>query len=135
MLLLSNLPREPHVSLQLSSETAELRAWAHSSRSGRSGPAAAEWDEREETLWPLPQEAAKTGLYSLDFFATSGWSPSAAVQLGGLSTNPGDSVARRRGTRGSGQPTAGRGRDQGTDAGERLGPDPVVHPDAAFLTV
>lgn len=33
-------------------------------------PAGAEWDEREETPWPVIQEAAKIGLYSLDFFAT-----------------------------------------------------------------
>jgi len=33
-------------------------------------PAAAEWDEREQTPWPILQEAAKIGLYSLDFFAT-----------------------------------------------------------------
>ena len=33
-------------------------------------PAAAEWDEREEFPWPVLEEAAKIGLYSLDFFAT-----------------------------------------------------------------
>ena len=32
-------------------------------------PAAAEWDEREETPWPVLEEAAKIGLYSLDFYA------------------------------------------------------------------
>jgi alkylation response protein AidB-like acyl-CoA dehydrogenase len=32
-------------------------------------PAAAEWDEREETPWPILEEAAKIGLYSLDFYA------------------------------------------------------------------
>ena len=29
-------------------------------------PAAAEWDEREETPWPVIQEAAKIGLYSFE---------------------------------------------------------------------
>ena len=29
-------------------------------------PAAAEWDEREETPWPIIEEAAKIGLYSLE---------------------------------------------------------------------
>jgi alkylation response protein AidB-like acyl-CoA dehydrogenase len=33
-------------------------------------PAAAEYDEREDFPWPVLQEAAKIGLYSLDFFAT-----------------------------------------------------------------
>ena len=32
-------------------------------------PAAADWDEREETPWPILEEASKIGLYSLDFFA------------------------------------------------------------------
>ena len=33
-------------------------------------PAAAEWDEKEEFPWPVLEEAAKVGIYSLDFFAT-----------------------------------------------------------------
>jgi alkylation response protein AidB-like acyl-CoA dehydrogenase len=33
-------------------------------------PAAQEWDEREETPWPIIQEAAKIGLYSFDFIAS-----------------------------------------------------------------
>jgi alkylation response protein AidB-like acyl-CoA dehydrogenase len=33
-------------------------------------PAAPEWDEKEEFPWPVLEEAAKIGLYSLDFFAT-----------------------------------------------------------------
>ena len=33
-------------------------------------PAAHEYDEREDFPWPVLQEAAKIGLYSLDFFAT-----------------------------------------------------------------
>jgi alkylation response protein AidB-like acyl-CoA dehydrogenase len=38
-------------------------------------PAAAEWDEREETPWPIIEQAAKIGLYSLDFFATQWMDP------------------------------------------------------------
>ncbi len=34
-------------------------------------PAAQEWDEREETPWPVIEEAAKAGLYSLEFIANS----------------------------------------------------------------
>src|SRR5271156_3871741 len=37
--------------------------------SGSMSDAAAEWDEREQTPWPILQEAATIGLYSLDFFA------------------------------------------------------------------
>src|SRR5205807_8831188 len=39
-------------------------------------PAAAEWDEREETPWPVLEEAAKIGLYSLDFYAQQYLEPS-----------------------------------------------------------
>ncbi|WP_181642140.1 acyl-CoA dehydrogenase family protein, partial [Nocardioides massiliensis] len=33
-------------------------------------PAASEWDEREDFPWPVVEEAAKAGIYSVDFFAT-----------------------------------------------------------------
>ena len=33
------------------------------------GPPRPEWDEREETPWPIIEEAAKIGLYSMDFIA------------------------------------------------------------------
>jgi hypothetical protein len=39
-------------------------------------PAAPEWDEREETPWPVLEEAAKIGLYSLDFFGRQWLEPS-----------------------------------------------------------
>ena len=35
-------------------------------------PAASEWDEREETPWPIIQEAANIGLYSLEGSRSSG---------------------------------------------------------------
>jgi alkylation response protein AidB-like acyl-CoA dehydrogenase len=34
-------------------------------------PVAHEWDEREETPWPVIEEAAKVGIYSMDFFASA----------------------------------------------------------------
>jgi alkylation response protein AidB-like acyl-CoA dehydrogenase len=34
-------------------------------------PAGHEWDEREETPWPIIEEAARVGLYSLDFVASA----------------------------------------------------------------
>ena len=38
-------------------------------RRGCRAPAAAEWDEREETPWPVIQEAAKIGLYRFEALA------------------------------------------------------------------
>src|SRR6201996_8429462 len=57
-------------SLELSSDLREMRAWVHECAASVIRPAAAEWDEREQTPWPILQEAAKIGLYSLDFLAT-----------------------------------------------------------------
>jgi alkylation response protein AidB-like acyl-CoA dehydrogenase len=56
-------------SLHLSEEQRDLREWVHGFARDVVRPAAAEWDEREETPWPLIQEAAKVGLYSFDFLA------------------------------------------------------------------
>ncbi|MEO3794638.1 acyl-CoA dehydrogenase family protein [Nonomuraea sp. B10E15] len=53
-----------------SDDVAEVRDWVHAFARDVIRPAGAEWDEREETPWPVIQEAAKIGLYSLDFFAT-----------------------------------------------------------------
>jgi alkylation response protein AidB-like acyl-CoA dehydrogenase len=46
----------------------EMRDWVHGFAVNVIRPAAAEWDEREETPWPILEEAAKIGLYSLEFF-------------------------------------------------------------------
>jgi len=46
-----------------------MRGWVHDFAAGVIRPAGSEWDEREETPWPILEEAAKIGLYSLDFFA------------------------------------------------------------------
>jgi alkylation response protein AidB-like acyl-CoA dehydrogenase len=56
-------------SLELSSDLREMRDWVHEFAAGVIRPAAAEWDEREQTPWPILQQAAKVGLYSLDFLA------------------------------------------------------------------
>ncbi|MEV0387212.1 acyl-CoA dehydrogenase family protein [Nonomuraea sp. NPDC050643] len=55
---------------ELSADVVEVRDWVHAFARDVIRPAGAEWDEREETPWPVIQEAAKIGLYSLDFFAT-----------------------------------------------------------------
>ncbi|MFG1944188.1 acyl-CoA dehydrogenase family protein [Nonomuraea sp. NPDC048826] len=57
-------------SLDLNEDVIEVRDWVHAFARDVIRPAGAEWDEREETPWPVIQEAAKIGLYSLDFFAT-----------------------------------------------------------------
>ena len=59
----------PGFSLELSSDVREMRDWVHEFAASVIRPAAAEWDEREETPWPVLEEAAKIGLYSLDFYA------------------------------------------------------------------
>ena len=56
-------------SLELSDDLVEMRDWLHEFAASVIRPAAAEWDEREETPWPVLEEAAKIGLYSLDFYA------------------------------------------------------------------
>ena len=62
-------------SLQLSDDVIEVRDWVHQFAAEVIRPAAAEWDEREETPWPVIQEAAKVGLYSADFFAQQAAEP------------------------------------------------------------
>jgi acyl-CoA dehydrogenase len=54
--------------LDLSDDVREMRDWVHEFARNVMRPAAAEWDEREETPWPVLEEASKIGLYSLDFF-------------------------------------------------------------------
>ena len=56
-------------SLDLSDEVLHVRDWVHEFAADVVRPAAAEWDEREETPWPLIQEAAKVGLYTPELFA------------------------------------------------------------------
>jgi alkylation response protein AidB-like acyl-CoA dehydrogenase len=53
-------------SMELNEDQLELRDWVHDFAENVVRPAAHEWDEREETPWPIIQEAAKVGLYGLD---------------------------------------------------------------------
>jgi alkylation response protein AidB-like acyl-CoA dehydrogenase len=57
-------------SLTLGEDLIQMRDWVHGFAGSVIRPAAAEWDEREQTPWPVLEEAAKIGLYSLDFYAT-----------------------------------------------------------------
>jgi hypothetical protein len=63
-------------SLDLSADIREMQGWLHDFAADVIRPAGAEWDEREETPWPVLEEAAKIGLYSLDFFAAQWFEPS-----------------------------------------------------------
>jgi alkylation response protein AidB-like acyl-CoA dehydrogenase len=63
-------------SLELSQDLREMRDWIHEFAETVIRPAGSEWDEREETPWPILQQASKTGLYSLDFFAQQWLEPS-----------------------------------------------------------
>ena len=56
-------------SMELSQDQRDVRDWVHGFAQDVIRPAAAEWDEREETPWPLIQEAAKIGLYSFEALA------------------------------------------------------------------
>ena len=54
----------------------EMRDWVHGFAADVIRPAGAEWDEREETPWPILEEAAKIGLYSMEFFTEQWLEPS-----------------------------------------------------------
>ena len=63
-------------SLELSPDLVDVQKWVHEFAADVVRPAAAEWDEREETPWPVIQEAAKVGLYSMELFAEQAAEPS-----------------------------------------------------------
>jgi acyl-CoA dehydrogenase len=54
-------------SMKLNEDQITLRDWVHGFAEQSMRPIAAEWDEREETPWPFIEEAAKVGIYGLDF--------------------------------------------------------------------
>ncbi|MBT2541350.1 acyl-CoA dehydrogenase family protein [Streptomyces sp. ISL-44] len=61
--------------MELNDDQKQVRDWIHGFAADVIRPAAAEWDEREETPWPVIQEAAKVGIYSLDFYAQQFFDP------------------------------------------------------------
>ena len=74
--ILTGMAGEPPVTdegraftLELSQDQKDIRDWVHGFAEGVMRPAAAEWDEREETPWPIIQEAAKIGLYGFEGIA------------------------------------------------------------------
>ena len=56
-------------SLDLNEDQLQIQKWVHDFAENVIRPAGREWDEREETPWPVIEEAANIGLYSLEFFA------------------------------------------------------------------
>ena len=56
-------------SLSLNDDQLQIQSWVHEFAETVIRPNGEEWDEREETPWPIIQEAAKIGLYSMDFMA------------------------------------------------------------------
>jgi alkylation response protein AidB-like acyl-CoA dehydrogenase len=63
-------------SMELGQDLREMRDWVHEFAATVIRPAGSEWDEREETPWPILEQASKIGLYSLDFFAQQWLEPS-----------------------------------------------------------
>jgi acyl-CoA dehydrogenase len=61
----------PDFSLELNEDQVQIQKWVHDFAAQVVRPAGHEWDEREETPWPIIEEAAKIGLYSFDFIANS----------------------------------------------------------------
>jgi alkylation response protein AidB-like acyl-CoA dehydrogenase len=58
-------------SLELNEDQLQIQKWVHDFAENVVRPAGAEWDEREETPWPIIEEAAKIGLYGMDFMANA----------------------------------------------------------------
>jgi len=56
-------------SLSLNEDQLNIKEWINGFAKDVMRPAAEEWDEREEFPWPVVQEAAKLGLYGMDFMA------------------------------------------------------------------
>jgi len=56
-------------SLELTQDQKDIRDWVHGFAADVVRPAAHEWDEKEQTPWPIIEEAAKIGLYSFEGLA------------------------------------------------------------------
>jgi len=63
-------------SMELNEDQQHVLQWVHDFARDVVRPAAHEWDEREETPWPIIEQAAKIGLYSFDFIANCYADPS-----------------------------------------------------------
>src|SRR5438552_7271605 len=59
----------PDFSHDLNEDQIQIQKWVHDFAEDVVRPAGQEWDEREETPWPIIEQAAEIGLYSFDFIA------------------------------------------------------------------
>ena len=124
------------VSFDLTEDQIELQKWVHEFAANVVRPAAHEYDEREDLPWPVLQEAAKIGLYSLDFFATQWFDESglgipltmeelfwgdAGIGLAIVGTTPRRGVGARERHRRAGRPVdPGHVRHRGRAEGRRV---------------
>jgi acyl-CoA dehydrogenase len=60
---------EAAFSLALNQDQKDIRDWVHGFAADVVRPAGHEWDEKEQTPWPIIQEAAKIGLYGFEGLA------------------------------------------------------------------
>jgi acyl-CoA dehydrogenase len=65
---------------ELTEEQTDLRDWIHGFAADVVRPAGSEWDEREETPWPIISEAAKIGLYGWESLANL-WADESGLSL------------------------------------------------------
>src|SRR5438067_9071179 len=61
--------QEVTFSLALTQDQKDIREWVHGFAADVVRPAAHEWDEKEQTPWPIIEEAAKIGLYGVEGIA------------------------------------------------------------------
>jgi acyl-CoA dehydrogenase len=61
--------QEVSFSLALNQDQKDIRDWVHGFAADVMRPAAHEWDEKEQTPWPIIEEAAKIGLYGFEALA------------------------------------------------------------------
>src|SRR3954453_24091174 len=73
-------PPEKEFSMALNQDQKDIQEWVHGFAEGVVRPAAAEWDEKEETPWPVIQEAAKIGLYGFEGLAQF-WADETGITL------------------------------------------------------
>src|ERR1700733_15251327 len=67
--IMGAVAKEPGFSLALSDDQKDIRDWVHGFAADVVRPAGHEWDEREQTPWPIIEEAAKIGLYGFEGLA------------------------------------------------------------------
>ena len=68
----------------LNEDQLQIKQWVHDFAADVIRPSAAEWDEREETPWPILEEAAKIGLYGWEFLLEVGKDPTGLTMPGAL---------------------------------------------------